>query len=59
MELAWLGSIAKSRDFHRQGFASLQATVSPGTDLASFDFYFDYVVELARKVLQAATAGDA
>jgi hypothetical protein len=44
----------KYRDFHRQGFPAVQATVSPGFDLKTFDFYFDYVAALAQRVLAAA-----
>lgn len=53
--LDFLGQIGAQREFHRQGFPSVQATVAPGFELQSFDFYFDYVVDLATRVL-AATA---
>ncbi len=55
--LAFLGQMQKYREFHRQGFPSVQATVAPGFDLQPFDFYFDYVVALATRVLAAAEAG--
>lgn len=57
VELAWLGNIEKYREFHRQGFPSVQATVAPGFELQSFDFYFDYVTLLARQVLEAEAIG--
>jgi hypothetical protein len=53
VELSWLGNIEKYREFHRQGFPSVQATVSPGFELQSFDFYFDYVTALAKHVMEA------
>ena len=55
--LAFLGQIEKYREFHRQGFPSVQETVAPGFELQPFDFYFDYVVALAARVLAAAEAG--
>ena len=55
--LAFLGQIEKYREFHRLGFPSVQATVAPGFDLQPFDFYFDYVVALATRVLAEAEAG--
>ena len=54
--LNFLGKIAEQREFHRQGFPSVQATVAPGFELQSFDFYFDYVVDLSARVLAAAEA---
>lgn len=59
VELAWLGNMEKYREFHRQGFPAVQATVSPGFDLQSFDFYFDYVAALAKQVMEAEAAGAA
>ncbi len=55
--LDFLGQIGAQREFHRQGFPSVQATVAPSFELQSFDFYFDYVVDLATLVL--ATAAEA
>lgn len=52
--LALLGHIEAQREFHRQGFPSVQATVASGFQLKSFDFYFDYVVDLAKGLLEAA-----
>ena len=56
--LAFLAQIEKYREFHRQGFPSVQATVTPSFDLQPFDLYFDYVVALAARVLAAAEAGE-
>jgi hypothetical protein len=54
VDLAWLDLIEKYREFHRQGFPAVQATVSPNFALREFDFYFDYVVALAAKVSAAS-----
>jgi hypothetical protein len=56
VELDWLAYIDKYRAFHRQGFPSVQATVSRDFDLQAFDFYVDYVVNLAHHVLATARA---
>lgn len=58
VELKWLGNIEKYRDFHRPGFSAVKDTVSPGLKLRNYDFYFDYVVALAAKVLAASRALD-
>ena len=52
----WLGKIAESREFHRQDFPAVQATVSTDIQLQPFDFYFDYVVRLASSALAAHQA---
>ena len=54
VELAWLANIGQEREFHRQGFETVKQTMNPSYDLKDFDFYFEYVVELAQKVLAAA-----
>jgi hypothetical protein len=56
VELDWLGNINNYREFHRQGFPSVRATVSREFDLQEFDFYVDYVVKLANDVLAEARA---
>lgn len=56
VELDWLANIDNYREFHRQGFPSVQATVSRSFDLQEFDFYVNYVVKLANDVLAAARA---
>lgn len=53
VQLDWLANIEKYRDFHRQGFPAVQATVNRKLQLKEFDFYFDYVVSIARQVLAA------
>lgn len=48
--IEWLGLIQNYREFHRQDFPAVAATVSPGVELKGFDFYFDYVVRIAANV---------
>lgn len=43
--LRLLGTLADFRDFHRQDFTSVQATVKPDVILGDFDFYFDFVLD--------------
>ena len=50
---ALLGKIRDFRDFHRPDFQSVKDTVKPGVTLQSFDFYFDFVLELAEQLLKA------
>lgn len=44
--LSLLGQIEQHRDTHRADFPSVQATVSAGFKLESFDTYFDFVLAL-------------
>jgi predicted nucleotidyltransferase component of viral defense system len=50
MEL--IGNIHESREFHRPDFGSVRATVKPGLELGSFDFYFDFVIENCVRPLE-------
>jgi hypothetical protein len=43
-----LGLMEKYREFHRQDWPSVEATV--GTELKLFDFYFDFVLELIKRL---------
>lgn len=54
VELEWLADIGQEREFHRQNFEAVRQTMATTYDLKAFDFYFDYVVDLARVVLAAA-----
>jgi len=45
--------IAKYEEFHKPDFVSVEDTVKPGTDLKSYEFYFEYVLELSQKLCQA------
>jgi predicted nucleotidyltransferase component of viral defense system len=44
--LELMGSIEKYRDFHRQDWPSVEATV--GQQLKPFDFYFDFVLGIVK-----------
>jgi hypothetical protein len=46
--LTLLGQIQEHRDFHRLDWLAVEASVSPGVELQPFDFYFDFVANLAR-----------
>lgn len=48
--LEFLNKIKDQRDFHKNDFASVLATVKPGQELKDFDFYFDNVVSLVEKL---------
>lgn len=48
-----LALISDDREFHRQDFISVQATVKPGVRLYEFDHYFDRIVELAATLESA------
>jgi predicted nucleotidyltransferase component of viral defense system len=51
--LELLKLIDRYREFHQMGFSSLQDTIKPGEKLRSFDFYFEYVVELTTALCHA------
>ncbi len=48
--LGLLANIAGQREFHRQDWPAVQATVRPGVQLKDFDFYVDFVVALCRRL---------
>ena len=54
--IEWLDKIAESREFHRDNFQSVRGTVNPDFQLQPFDFYFEYVVQLASSALAAHNA---
>ena len=43
--LRLIGEIHRHREFHREDFAAVRATVKPDVQLREFDYYFDYVVD--------------
>ncbi len=45
-----LSSVEKEREFHRADWDAVRDTVHPRIRLREFDFYFDYVVDLCRKL---------
>lgn len=50
--LEFLRQLAAEREFHRQNFSAVRDTVSPGVELQSFDFYFDYVMTQVARILE-------
>ena len=54
-----LEKIHETADFHRTSWPSIQDTVLPSHDLQPFETYFDFVVELARRLTAALPGGDA
>lgn len=48
-----LKNIKNYREYHRSEFASVKDTVDPKIKLESFDFYFDYVLELCDNLVKA------
>lgn len=51
--LNFLSKIEQDREWHRDSFNRVQATVDPVYDLKGYDFYFNYVVELANDLLKS------
>ncbi len=51
--LAFLSKVPEVYEFHRAGFAAVEATVTPGFDLQEFRFYFDYALALIDKLKPA------
>ena len=43
-----LNLISHIKDYHRQDFTAVEATIKPGVQLGDFDFYFSYVVGKCR-----------
>lgn len=48
--LKLLGNIGKYRDFHESDWPSVRDTVKAGKKVNGFDFYFDFVLGLAKKL---------
>jgi predicted nucleotidyltransferase component of viral defense system len=44
--LAFLGKVCEFRDFHREDFPAVRATMATGVKVQEFDFYFDYALDL-------------
>ena len=47
---ALLGRLDAYRDFHRADFAAVQATMSPDIVLETFDTYFDFTLDLVKRL---------
>jgi predicted nucleotidyltransferase component of viral defense system len=48
--LELLKNLESYRDFHFQDFMALRDTVMPGVELKEFDFYFDFVKDIAKQL---------
>ncbi|RPI63339.1 MAG: nucleotidyl transferase AbiEii/AbiGii toxin family protein [Planctomycetaceae bacterium] len=48
--LALIGLIGKYREFHQMDFHAVKDTVRPGVILKDFNFYFDFVLDLAQRL---------
>lgn len=48
-----LGNINQSREFHRESFTEVKDTVTNQDRIETYDYYFDYVVRLARDILES------
>lgn len=48
--LSLIREVASQREFHSQDYPSLRDTVKKGVHLKSFDYYFDYVVDLLDSI---------
>ncbi len=55
--LELLREIEKERDFHRDDWPDVQATVKAGAKLEDFDFYFNFAVNVVKKMLQRMAEG--
>lgn len=44
--LAFLGQVCEFREFHREDFPAVRATMATDVDVQEFDFYFDYALGL-------------
>jgi hypothetical protein len=51
--LELIGKIKDFREFHEADFKSVMDTVKPAVVLRDFDFYFDFVLQQAGKLLKA------
>lgn len=48
--LAFLSKIETTHDFHALGYEEVKAAMKPGVRLENFDYYFDFVVDLCKKL---------
>ena len=48
--LSLIHRVDGQREFHRADYPSLKDTVKEGVDLKTFDYYFDYVVDLLNSI---------
>jgi predicted nucleotidyltransferase component of viral defense system len=48
-----IASIKETKEFHREDFTAVRATVGGSADLKDFDFYFNYVADYCRVISEA------
>jgi hypothetical protein len=48
-----IGNIKEFREYHRPDFIAVENTVKPNIRIKDFDYYFDYVVKICNKLLEA------
>lgn len=58
VDLNLLLKIPDYKELHFQGFDQVEATVLPSQKLERFEFYFDYVVKIAKILLDKTTSSD-
>jgi hypothetical protein len=51
--LELIGKIRDFREFHMADFQSVKDTVRPGVVLRGFDFYFEFLLDQAGRLLKA------
>jgi len=50
--LGLMKDIDKYKGYHEPDFIAIADTVKPGTELHRYDFYFEFVVNLTKKLVQ-------
>jgi len=48
-----LAKFHETKEFHREDFVAVKATVGGNVDLKDYDFYFDYVAACCQRILDA------
>jgi len=48
--LSFIGKMEQYREYHRENFISVESTVTRITDLRTYDFYFDYVINKGKSL---------
>lgn len=48
--LQLIARITNTRDFHKLGYAEVKAAMKPGVRVEPFDYYFDFVVRLVKRL---------
>ena len=48
-----IAKISDTKEFHREDFIAVSATVGDSDRLEDYDYYFDYIVAYCRRILEA------